>query len=58
MPGAPLPPPLPSRAWPMRRVIQQHEHGCGIACVAMLAGVSYATACFDIFGCATTISMT
>ena len=42
--------PTLSASWSLRRVIPQHEHGCGIACVAMLAGVSYATACFDIFG--------
>ena len=29
----------------MRRVAQLDENGCGMACVAMLAGVSYRAAC-------------
>ena len=34
----------------MRRVPQKHESDCGVACVAMLAGVSYAIARSAIFG--------
>ena len=36
--------------WAIRRVFQKHDDGCGIACVAMLAGVSYDAACLTIFG--------
>ena len=36
--------------WPIRRVFQQHDDGCGIACVAMLAGLSYDEVCLAIFG--------
>ena len=35
--------------WTIQRVFQKHEDGCGIACVAMLAGVSYEEACLAIF---------
>ena len=34
----------------IKRVIQKHDDGCGIACLAMLAGVSYGEACDTIFG--------
>ncbi len=34
----------------IKRVIQRHDDGCGIACVAMLANVSYRDACATIFG--------
>jgi hypothetical protein len=37
-------------SWPIRRVFQKHDHGCGIACVAMLAGCSYDEARVAIFG--------
>jgi hypothetical protein len=30
-------------------VFQEHDDGCGIACVAMLAGISYGEACRTIF---------
>jgi hypothetical protein len=39
-----------SPLWPIRRVFQVHDDGCGIACVAMLAGISYRDACLEIFG--------
>lgn len=29
----------------LRRIIQQDRNGCGLACVAMLAGISYRQAC-------------
>lgn len=38
-----------ARLWPLRRVFQQHDDGCGIACLAMLAGLSYQQACLAIF---------
>ena len=38
------------RGWTIRRVLQRHDDGCGIACVAMLAGVSYQEVCLKIFG--------
>jgi hypothetical protein len=30
--------------WPIRWVGQEHSHGCAVACLAMVAGVSYADA--------------
>ena len=33
----------------MRHVIQKDENGCGMACVAMLAGVDYETSCKRLF---------
>jgi hypothetical protein len=33
----------------MKQVFQKHENGCGMACVAMVAGVSYDTACNKLF---------
>lgn len=33
----------------MRRIEQEHENGCGVACVAMLAGVTYRHACIRMF---------
>ena len=37
-------------SWSLRRVLQRHDHGCGIACIAMLAQVSYDEARAAIFG--------
>lgn len=34
----------------MKRVIQRNEHGCGVACVAMIASVSYRRALRAVFG--------
>jgi hypothetical protein len=34
----------------MRTVIQEHDNSCGVACVAMLAGVPYQAAALAIFG--------
>ena len=34
----------------MKRVSQEHHNGCGIACVAMIAGVTYGEAQTAIFG--------
>ncbi len=39
-----------STGQPIKRVVQKHDDGCGMACVAMLAGVSYWVACETIFG--------
>jgi hypothetical protein len=33
----------------MTRVIQEHELGCGVACIAMLAGVTFQKAAVVIF---------
>lgn len=33
----------------MRRVVQEDENGCGVACVAMLAGVNYQAARVKMF---------
>jgi hypothetical protein len=35
---------------PMKRIFQIDEDGCGVACVAMLAGVSYKMALTKMFG--------
>jgi hypothetical protein len=34
----------------MKHVLQENEEGCGVACVAMIAGVSYWDARVAIFG--------
>ena len=34
----------------MKRVLQEDENGCGMACVAMLTGRDYPTACRKFFG--------
>ena len=34
----------------MKRVLQENDEGCGVACVAMLAGVSYWEARVAVFG--------
>jgi len=33
----------------MKRVAQRDKNGCGVACVAMIAGISYAEACELMF---------
>jgi len=29
----------------MKRIVQEDENGCGMACVAMIAGIDYNNAC-------------
>lgn len=40
----------PLRLPVLQRVIQPYDHGCGIAAVATLAGLSYGRVSIDIFG--------
>ena len=34
----------------MKSVLQDDDHGCGMACVAMVTGLDYGTVCRKLFG--------